>query len=468
MKVMKFGGSSVKDAEKIKHVCRIACTAAQTEQVTLVFSAMKGITDMLIEAAGLAEGGDPSYRELVREIGARQTGAIGELFSPEAAPRVAGAISDLLAELTDILHGVELVKECSERTMDMVMGFGERLNCLLIAEYLSASGTPAHFIDARQIIITDATHGSATVDFEVTYPRIRDYLARVEGIAVVTGFIASTPGGVTTTLGRNGSDYTASLLGAALEASCVEIWTDVDGVLSADPRLVPSAFVLPEISIQDAMELSYFGAEVIHPYTMIPAVDREIAIYIKNTLRPEVPGTRIAADIKRTEAPITGIASIENVALINIEGGGMLGHPGVASRVFHTLAQARVNIIMISQASSEHSICMICREKEAPRAMLALKTELERELHYRMIQNIELKEELEIIAVVGENMRGTPGISGRLFSALGSAGINVLAIAQGSSERNISFVIERSERSAALNAVHKAFLEKASPKGGAR
>ena len=459
MKVMKFGGSSVKDAEKIRHVCSIVKTAHQKEPVALVFSAMKGITDMLIEASSLAEKSDSGYRLLVQEIALRQTEAIWELFEESSRETITAEIMSLVEELTDILHGVELVKECSERTMEMVMSFGERINCRLIAAYLSASGSQASYIDARQMIVTDSSHGSAKVDFEVSYPRIRERIAETSGIPVVTGFIAATPKGITTTLGRNGSDYTASLLGAALEASAVEIWTDVDGVLSADPRLVQAAFVLPEISIQDAMELSYFGAEVIHPYTMIPAVDRDIAIYIKNTLRPEVPGTRIAADVSRSDAPITGIASIENAALINIEGGGMLGHPGVASRVFHALAEAKVNIIMISQASSEHSICMVCRQKEASRAILALKTELERELHYRMIQSIELMQDLEIIAVVGENMRGTPGISGRLFSSLGEAGINVLAIAQGSSERNISFVINRSDRTAALNVVHKAFLE---------
>ncbi len=459
MKVMKFGGSSVKDAEKIKHVSSIALGAHETEPVVLVFSAMKGITDMLIEAAEKAENGDPGYRRLVEEIKHRQTEAAAELFTDKSdSEAIMQDLDQLLINLTDILHGVELVKECSPRTMDMIMSFGERLNNRLIAAYLSSTGTPASYIDARSIIITDASHGSAKVDFEVSYPKIRSAIEAVEGIAVVTGFIASTPKGVTTTLGRNGSDYTASLLGAAIDASSVEIWTDVDGVLSADPRLVEKAYVLPEVSIEDAMELSFFGAEVIHPYTMIPAVDKKISIYIKNTLNPSAPGTRIAADIRKNNLPITGVASIENAALINIEGGGMLGHTGVASRVFNALAEIDINIIMISQASSEHSICMVCREKEAGRAILALEAELERELHYRMVQKIDLIKELEIIAVVGENMRGTPGISGRLFSALGNAGINVLAIAQGSSERNISFVIHRSDRKEALNVVHGAFL----------
>ena len=459
MKVMKFGGSSVKDAEKIHHVSEIAREAAALEPVVLVFSAMKGITDMLIEAASSAEKGDPGYRRLVEEIRSRQQEAIAALFSSSDSQAIEKDIDKLLNELSDILHGVELVRECSARTMDMVMSFGERINCRLIASYLSASGTPAHYVDARSMIVTDSSHGNAKVDFEVSYALIEKTISGIDGIAVVTGFIARTEKGVTTTLGRNGSDYTASLLGAAIHADQVEIWTDVDGVLSADPRLVPSAFVLPEISLEDAMELSYFGAEVIHPYTMLPAVDRNISIFIKNTLNPDAPGTRIAAGAKGGASPITGIASIQDVALINVEGGGMLGHPGIASRVFSTLAEATVNIIMISQASSEHSICMVCREKEAAQAVASLKEKLARELRYRIIQSIELVQGLEIIAVVGENMRGTPGISGRLFSALGNAGINVLAIAQGSSERNISFVIRKSDRTTALNVVHKAFLE---------
>jgi aspartokinase/homoserine dehydrogenase 1 len=276
---------------------------------------------------------------------------------------------------------------------------------------------------------------------------------------VVTGFIASTTNGVTTTLGRNGSDYTASILGAALGAKSIEIWTDVDGVLSADPRCVDSAFVINELSIEEAMELSFFGAEVIHPYTMIPAVEDRIPIWIKNTMNPRVPGTIIAKNVKRHEHPITGIASIENCSLINVEGGGMLGVPGVASRVFRALAGEEINIIMISQASSEHSICIVCRNPEADRAAKALEAELAWELEERTINQIEVLRDLEIIAIIGENMRGTPGISGRLFSSLGDAKVNVLAIAQGSSERNISFVIHGQDKKRALNAIHSAFLE---------
>jgi aspartokinase/homoserine dehydrogenase 1 len=279
-------------------------------------------------------------------------------------------------------------------------------------------------------------------------------------VAVITGFIAATAEGVTTTLGRNGSDYTASLVAAALGASVIEIWTDVDGVLSADPRYVPEAFVLDEITFQEAMELSYFGAKVIHPYTMIPAVEHEIPVRIRNTFAPEGDGTWIVPERSAGGARIaTGIASVENVALINVEGGGMVGLPGVASKVFTALANAGVNIIMISQASSEHSICVVCRQEQASAALAGLRIELAAELAQKKIQEFELIEDLEIVAVIGERMRGTPGISARVFGALGDEGVNVLAIAQGSSEMNISFVVHGDDRERTLQVVHRAFFE---------
>ena len=457
MVIMKFGGSSVADAQKIRHVASIIKEKKNTTQVGVVFSAMKGITDLLIEAATLAESGDESYVEALKNITEKTKTVLSELFP--AGAQTFSCIEKLLIEISDILHGIELVRECSLRSMDLIMSFGERMNNMIIADYLTSIGLDAEFIDAREIIVTDAQYGNASVVYSDTYKKIRAKVSQIHGIPVITGFIASTPEGITTTLGRNGSDYTASLIGAAIDAEMVEIWTDVDGVLSADPRYVPNAFVLSEISVEDAMELSYFGAEVIHPYTMLPAVDRDIDIYIKNTLSPNVPGTRISKTAKNSDAPITGVASIESVALMNIEGGGMLGMPGVASKVFQILSDAKINVIMISQASSEHSICIVCREKEIKRAESSLRRGLEQELLSKKIQSIDIRNDLEIVAIVGRNMQGQPGISGRLFSSLGNSGINVLAIAQGSSERNISFVIHKNDREAALRTVHAAFLE---------
>jgi len=460
MKVMKFGGSSVKDAGRIRSACEIVMEAYKNDKVATVFSAMKGITDELIAAAAEAEQGNKNYLARVATIETRHKETAGALLKPEDAEKlISESIDTLLKELTGILHGVELVRECSLRSMDLVMSFGERLSCTIIAAYLQSSGADADFVDARECIVTNHRHGSAVVNFEVSNSKIKKRLKGVKGIPVITGFIASTANGVTTTLGRNGSDFTASIIGAAAGANSIEIWTDVDGVLSADPRCVDNAFVINQLSIEEAMELSFFGAEVIHPYTMIPAVENNIPIWIKNTMNPTVPGTIIAKKVKRHEYPITGIASIENCSLINVEGGGMLGVPGIASRVFNALARSEINIIMISQASSEHSICIVCRSAEAGRAAEALETELAWELEERSVNQVEIVKDLEIIAIIGENMRGTPGISGMLFSALGKAEVNVLAIAQGSSERNISFVIQGQEKKKALTAIHSAFLE---------
>lgn len=458
MKVMKFGGSSLADSDRIRGVAEIVRTAAQDEPVAMVLSAMKGVTDHLISAARSAELGDRSYRDALDELRRRHHDTIADLMNGSIAEAATAGITDLLDELGDLLHGVELIRECSDRTMDLVLSFGERLNCTTVAAYLSSIDQPAEYVDAREMIVTDTTHGSATVDYAATYQQTAARIHRCAGIPVITGFIASSEDGFTTTLGRNGSDYTASLIGAAVTASAVEIWTDVDGVMSADPRFVERAFVIPEISLQEAMELSYFGAEVIHPYTMIPAVEREIPLWIKNTLRPAVRGTLISGSPVHHDRDITGIASIGNVALINVEGGGMLGIPGMASRVFGALAKARVNIIMISQASSEHSICICIRESELERASHVLREELRDELEQRRIDQFEEQPGLEIVAVIGANMRGRPGISGRLFSALGDNRVNVLAIAQGSSEMNISFVIDREDRARALNVVHDAFF----------
>ncbi|SIQ35278.1 aspartate kinase [Alkalispirochaeta americana] len=458
MRIMKFGGSSVADAGRIKAVGNIVQQAVQEGPVALVFSAMKGVTNSLLEAADLAQAGQSGFWEILQDLRTRHEETLGELIPDGDTTGTAQGVAQLLEELSELLHGVSLVRECSPRTRDLVASFGERLSCPIIAAYLVSLGSPAQWVDAREMILTDENHGNALVKTSRTYQAIATHLHAVEGIPVITGFIAATSQGVTTTLGRNGSDYTAALVGAAMAASAVEIWTDVDGVMSADPRYVDRAFVIPDLSLQEAMELSYFGAEVIHPYTMIPSVERHIPLWIKNTLRPSARGTRITQESPETDHTITGIASIENVALINVQGGGMLGIPGIASRVFGALARADVNVIMISQASSEHSICICVRESELHRACEFLRQELRTELESRRIEQFEEQPSLEIIAVIGAMMRGHPGIAGKLFSALGDSGLNVLAIAQGSSEMNISFVINREDRKAALNVVHDAFF----------
>lgn len=459
MVVQKFGGSSVEDAAKIREVAKIALSHRIDGKIAIVLSAMKGCTDLLLQAARDAEAGRPGYKAALDTLEKRHFEAAMDLTTGEAYRALRQALEGQLRDLRDILHGVELVKECSKRSLDLIAGFGERLNCQLMAGYLNAAGHEAHYIDAsKNFIITNDHHGAADVDFDATYRTVEARMRPLRGVIVITGFVASTVDGRPTTLGRNGSDYTASLVGAAIRADAVEIWKDVDGVLTADPRFVKGTLVLDEISMEEAMEMSYFGAKVIHPSTMLPLLERGIPLKIKNTLNPAVKGTLIKSNPKPHPYPITGLASITGAALINIEGSGMIGIPGFASRVFAALARVRVNVIMISQASSEHSICIVCRDHEAQTALAALRAELKAEHDAKKLKDCELIEGLEVIAVIGENMRGRPGITGKLFSCLGDQSINVLAIAQGSSERNISFVIESKDRELALNTIHAAFL----------
>ena len=459
MVVQKYGGSSVEDAAKMRQVAQIVLAHRRDGKIAVVLSAMRGCTDLLLIAAKDAEAGNSTYKTALETLERRHLEAADLLTDGAIRTALQTSLNEVFADLRDILHGVELVKECSKRTLDLVAGFGERLSCLVMTGHLHALGVEAEYIDAsKNFIRTNDEHGNAQVEFSVTYEQVQMRLKDLKGVAVITGFIASTADGRPTTLGRNGSDFTASLVGAAVRADAVEIWKDVDGVLTADPRFVHGVEVLKEISMEEAMELSYFGAKVIHPSTMAPLLDRGIPLRIKNTLRPEVPGTLITQNPEPHNRPITGIASISDAALINIEGSGMIGIPGFAARVFTALSRVKVNVIMISQASSEHSICIVTRKAEAKEALKALRDELKAEREARQIKDCELILDLEIIAVIGENMRGKPGITGRLFHALGQENINVLAIAQGSSERNISFVIESKDRERALNTVHRAFL----------
>lgn len=456
MKVLKFGGSSLADGEIIKNTVQIILSEQKGK--IIILSAMKGITNLLIEASSKAEEGNIEYRDYIKQISNRHIDSIEKLFPDENKSNILSRVSDLIGELKDILHGVELVRECSLRTRDLIMSFGERLNCIIVASYLKSLGKKTEFIDAREIILTDDTYGNSSVFLEQSYEKIRKRLNDNQYLYIITGFIASSEKGITTTLGRNGSDYTASILGAAMDVDSVEIWTDVDGVLTADPRIVKNAFTIPRLSIEEAMELSYFGAEVIHPYTLLPTIEKKIPVIIRNTLNPKSEGTVISSEITDRERAITGIASIDNVSFINVEGGGMLGIPGIASSIFGALAEANVNIIMITQASSEHSICIVCRSEEIEKAVRSLEKKLEYEIQTKKINKIDIKNNLEIIAVIGENMKGMTGISGKLFSALGKSGVNILAIAQGSSERNISLVIDNNDKSMALNTIHKTFI----------
>ncbi|MCL2295388.1 MAG: aspartate kinase [Spirochaetes bacterium] len=458
IKVLKFGGSSVQDAEKIKHVCSIVIEESKKSRVAVVFSAMKGITDLLLNSAKIAAEGKTNYIENIGTLLLRQEKAVNELMSGNFAQEAMASIKEMIEELESLLKGVELVRECSPRSLDLIASFGERLNNFLIASYLNSIGQKAHYVDSREIIKTNKQYTRAIVYYEETYKNIKQRIFKEEGIPVITGFIASAEDGSTTTLGRNGSDFSASIIAAGVGANIIEIWTDVDGVLSADPKIVKSAFVVPEISVEEAMELSYFGAKVIHPSTVIPAFEKGIPMCIKNTLNPSAPGTMIVKKPKAHNMPIIGIASINDVSIINVVGGGMIGQPGFASKVFETFTKNNINMIMISQASSEHTICIVCLADDAKKAIALMKEDLSFELKSKAIEKFELKENLVIVSIIGENMRGTPGVAGKLFSTLGDNNINVYAIAQGSSERNISFVIKKEETEKSINVIHKSFL----------
>ncbi len=478
MRILSFGEQALKDAHSFQMLTKVVtgttagekragstgvsllsgAAAKKTAALVVVVSALDGVRELLAEASVQAEEGSGSYLDRINDLREQVLEIIRVLFSPRDQSGVITAVQILLNDLEDILHGVQLIRECSPRTLDLVLSFGTQISCILASRYLEKEGLAVRIEDNPGILLRMNPHGMLQVDFQKSYESIDSTLGKGETIPIVAGGIARSEDGAITILQRNGSDLSASLIGAALNAEIIEMWTGMDGVMSADPGYVPEAFVIPALSYQEAMELSFFGARMIHSQSLVPAMEAGIPVQIRNLERPELSGTRICIDPQRKQTAIAGIASIEPVALVNIEGGGMVGVPGIAARIFTTLAQAPVNIIMISQASSEHSICVVFRQEEAERALKALREELAPEIRSKQIQNFDLRKDLAILAAIGENMRGTPGISGKLFSALGAAGINILAIAQGSSETNISFVIEKAGEPEALKTIHRAFL----------
>lgn len=457
--VLKFGGSSLGTPERVRNVISIIRErqAETSEPLMVVCSAFGGVTDQLIQLSTQAVAGDSAYKDELLQLESRHLEAVRALVGVGRQTAVIARVKFTLNELEDILHGCCLIRECTARTLDFVMSFGERLSAYIVAEALADSGVRAEFLDARQVIRTDDFFGFARVDFEATETLINDYITEHPFMQVMTGFIASSSSGETTTLGRSGSDYTAAILAGALRAGSLEIWTDVDGMLTADPRLVRRAFTMPSMSYEEAMELSHFGAKVIFPATMRPAMNHQIPIWIKNTFNPAAKGTVIRG--YDTDArPIKGISSMGGITLMNIQGSGLLGVVGVSMRLFTTLARENVNVVLISQASSEHSICVAISSADAQRARLSLEKEFSLEISDGRIDEVHCTDKMAIIAVVGDGMKHQSGSSGRMFSALGKNGINVVAIAQGSSERNISAVINQHDVSKALNALHEAYF----------
>lgn len=466
MKVLKFGGSSLATAERIRAVTGIVNESLAAGRVAVVVSAMGGVTDALVALGDEAASGR-DYHARLDDLRARHRQTAAELLPADEAAEAFTGIDSVLDELGSLLHGVSLVGECSPRTGDTVLSCGERLSARLLAASLCSGGTRAEFCDARGLIVTDRSFGNAQVEMEATGERIRGHFASASPIQIITGFIASDGNGDTTTLGRGGSDYTASIIGAALAADCIEIWTDVDGVMSADPRMVPGAFSLSSMSYEELMELSHFGAKVVYPPTLRPARAHAIPIVIRNTFNPSFPGTRVVENHQGNGNLIRGISAVNNVALLRLEGDGMVGVPGIASRLFGVLARRGISAILISQASSEHSICFAVEPGVVDEAQHQVDAEFELERGARLVNDVVVETGFSIIAVVGEAMCRIPGIAGRVFSALGSGGINIRAIAQGSSELNISFVVAREDQAAAIVAVHDAFFPPSAPPAAA-
>jgi len=456
MKVLKFGGSSVATPQRINAVIEILKPYTQQE-VAVVFSAFGGVTDNLIQVSTLALEGSADYKQKITELEKRHLDAVRQLIGLQKQSSILAQVKIKINELEDVLHGVFLVKERTPRTLDYIMSFGERLSAYIIAEAIRDRGIPAEYLDARNVIRTDNHFGYAKVNFELTNKLIVDHFKHHQNVQIITGFIATSESGETTTLGRSGSDYTAAIFAAALNASDLEIWTDVDGMMTADPRMVKKAFTVPEMSYEEAMELSHFGAKVIFPATMQPAMVNRIPIWIKNTFHPAFRGTQIHAETSNGKL-IKGISSMNGISLLNVQGSGLLGVVGVSMRLFATLAREKINVILISQASSEHSICIAVESSGARLAKLAIEKEFQHEIRNEEIDEVQVEGELSIVAVVGDGMKHSPGTSGRMFASLGKNGINVVAIAQGSSERNISAVVRQADVAKALNALHEAFF----------
>ena len=461
MVVLKFGGTSVGTVESIKSVINIVQkTATKKEPVIVVFSAFGGVTNRLIELGNLAAAGDMDFLEQLASLEDRHFNSIRKLTSVKQQSAILAKIKGLFNDLEDLLRGISLIKEASARSMDLLIGFGERLSTSILTEVLKEYLLEVQMLDTREVIKTNSTFGNAQVQYAETNNLIQEWFySNTKQITCATGFIASDLKGVSTTLGRGGSDFTASILAAALNASEVQIWTDVNGMMTADPRKVPKAFSIPAISYAEAMELSHFGAKVIYPPSLTPAFQKNIPILVKNTFEPEHEGTRISSSVPPKKWGITGISSIDDITLVNLIGNGMIGVAGISARLFSVLASNEISVILISQASSEHSICFAIKPNNAERVKELLLQEFQMEISRNHIENVHIQENLSIIAVVGEGMKSSSGTSGKLFGVLGQNGVNVIAVAQGSSELNISVVIEKKNISKALNAIHERFFQ---------
>jgi aspartokinase/homoserine dehydrogenase 1 len=460
MQVLKFGGTSVANAENIRKVSCIIQKASKKEKVIAVLSALGGITDVLLQAARKAAEANEEYKGILASAEQRHLDIVKELIPVVKQSSALSLVKKQFNEIDDICNGIFLLSELTDRTTDKILSYGELISSQIISASLQAAGVENTWQDSRELIITDSAFTHAVVDFNLTKQKILEFLSKNKNeVVILPGFIASDAQGVTTTLGRGGSDYTAAIAAAAVNASALEIWTDVSGMMTADPRLVSNAKPISEISYQEAMELSHFGAKVLYPPTVQPVLAANIPVWIKNTFAAESEGTLIKNHSLKNGNDIRGISSMSNIALLSLEGSGMVGIPGFSKRLFEALANSRINVILITQSSSEHSICVGVEEVNARNAKELIDKTFAAEIKSGSIDPLVVEQGLSIIALVGDNMKNHPGISGKMFGALGRNGVNVRAIAQGSSERNISAVISTSDVKKAINVLHEEFFE---------
>ncbi len=458
MKVLKFGGSSVSNAENIRKV--ISILEQEKESLAVIVSAFGKVTDLLLEASHFASAKDIKYKEILKIIEDRHIEATKELIPINDQSAILSQVKRMLNHLETLLDGCFLLGELSKRSSDAILSFGELLSSYIISEALKQKIKNTDFKDSRELIITNKHFGKAIVDFSVTNTLIADFFeGNISQIVVLPGFIANSNDGHTTTLGRGGSDYTAAIIAGAINASILEIWTDVNGMFTANPRIVNQAQSIHKITYQEAMELSHFGAKVLYPPTIQPVLNKNIPILIKNTFEPELDGTYISSEINGNGNPIKGITHIDNISLLTVEGSGMVGVAGSSKKLFEVLSKENINVIFITQASSEHSICFGIQDSDSENAKAAIDAAFEFEISQKKIEPCLVESNLSIIAVVGENMKNYQGLSGKMFSTLGKNNVNIRAIAQGASERNISAVIAQKDVKKALNSLHEKFFE---------
>ncbi len=462
MQVLKFGGSSVGKPDAITKVIAIVKKLVQAKPAIVVVSAMSGVTDQLILLAQSASQGNEAYKTIIQNLEQKHLDAVRALLPIQQQSGTLSMVKQLINEIESNCEGLFMLRELTMRMQDRLISYGEILSSKIIAAAFEAEGVDQVWVDSRALIKTNSKYFSAVVDKALTNQTIQAYFvssSNQHALYIAPGFIASDAEGNTTTLGRGGSDYTGAIYAAALKASVLEIWTDVSGMMTADPRMVQNAKEIPKISYQEAMELSHFGAKIIYPPTIQPVMYENIPVRIKNTFEPEHPGTLIENESPKDDNFIRGISSIKDICLLSLEGAGMVGIPGFSKRLFDALAKNKINVILITQSSSEHSICVGVNVQDTHLAKIAVDAEFEQEINTQVVEPLIIEKDLSIIALVGEQMRNHPGVSGKMFGVLGRNGINVRAIAQGSSEKNITAVIASQDVRKAINVLHEEFFE---------